>query len=451
MEEEEEQGHLFAAIRDLLSTGRVSEAVADLESLHPADKADFVVELEPEERALLLPALRRDDLARIIEYLPDAERPSVLGEIAPEDLAALLDEVDDDIVVDILHEFSEERASDVLGRMTRAWAVRPLMRHADETAGGHMTRSFLAVSGSWTVERTIAYLRRARPDADTAYYLYVVDAAGRLEGVVSLRDLIIASPDSRVDDIMHRDVRKARDDLDQEEMARMVQRYDLMALPVVDAEDRLVGVITVDDVLDIVEEEATEDILKLAGVGVKEHALSPIADSARRRLPWLAVNMIVGLCSAFIVTRFEDTIAQVAVLAAFMPIIAGQGGNASIQTATIVVRGLALDEVDLSDLGRLLSKELAVSVIKGVTFGGALAAIAYAWSGNGTLSAVAGTAMFLNMLIAGLAGVIIPMTLRFGLKVDPATAAGVFDTMITDIMGFFIFLGLATIMLDRLT
>ena len=447
----EEQAQLFDAIRDLVSSGRASDALPSLESIHPADQADFIVELDDESRQALLPVLPRDDLARIIEYLPEPERPAILSEIPSTDLAPLLDEVDDDIVVDILHEFSDERADEVLAGMKRAWAVRPLLGHADETAGGHMTRSFISLNGGWTVERAIAYMRRVRPDAETAYYLYVVDSAGRLEGVVSLRDLIIASPDRRLEDIMQRDVRKARDDLDQEEMARMVQRYDLVALPVVDADDRLVGVITVDDVLDIVEEEATEDILKLAGVGVKEHALSPVFDSARRRLPWLIVNMLVGLCSAFIVTQFEDTIAKVAVLAALMPIIAGQGGNASIQTATIVVRGLALDEIDFGDLVRLLSKEVSLGALKGLLFGTVLAIVAFAWSGNGTLAAVAGTAMFLNMIVASLGGVLIPMTLRYGLKVDPATAAGVFDTMLTDIMGFFIFLGLATIMLDRLT
>ncbi len=448
---EEEQAQLFDSIRDLVSSGRASEALLSLESIHPADQADFIVELDDESRQALLPVLPRDDLARIIEYLPEPERPAILSEIPSADLAPLLDEVDDDIVVDILHEFSDERAGEVLASMKRAWAVRPLLGHADETAGGHMTRSFISLNGSWTVERAIAYMRRVRPDAETAYYLYVVDSAGRLEGVVSLRDLIIASPDRRLEDIMQRDVRKARDDLDQEEMARMVQRYDLVALPVVDADDRLVGVITVDDVLDIVEEEATEDILKLAGVGVKEHALSPVFDSARRRLPWLIVNMFVGLCSAFIVTQFEDTIAKVAVLAALMPIIAGQGGNASIQTATIVVRGLALDELDMSDLIRLLTKEVSLGALKGLLFGTMLAIVAFAWSGSGTLAGVAGTAMFLNMIVASLGGVLIPMTLRYGLKVDPATAAGVFDTMLTDIMGFFIFLGLATIMLDRLT
>jgi magnesium transporter len=448
---EEEGIALLSEIRDLVAAGRAGEAAERLALLHPADQADVIAEIDSEARAVLLPAISRMDLARAIEYLPDQSRLGIIEEIAPSELALLLDEIDDDISVDILHELGEDRSSEVLRDMKRAWAVAPLLGHSDETAGGHMTGAFIRLNGNWTVERTITYLRRVRPDADTAYYLYVVDGQGRLEGVVSLRDLIIAPPEALLADIMLREVRKVRDDTDQEEMARLVQRYDLVALPVVDADDRLVGVITVDDVIDIVEEEATEDILKLAGVGVKEHALSPVAESIRRRLPWLAVNMCVALVSAFVVSRFEDTISKVAALAALMPVIAGQGGNAGIQTATIVVRGLALDEIDVGDIFRVLGKEVALGAVKGVLFGAVLAAIALLWQDNVTLAFVAGLAMFVNMLVASVGGVMIPMTLRYGLKLDPATAAGVFDTMLTDIMGFFVFLGLATLLLNQLT
>lgn len=448
---EEEAISLLSEIHDLVEAGRLDEAVARLESTHPADSAEAVSELDSELRGALIPAIARDDLARIIEYLPDESRRQIIEEISPASLASLLDEIDDDIVADILHQMPPDRVAEILRSMRRASVVAPLLGHSDETAGGHMTRSFVSLNGNWTVERAILYLRRVRPDADSAYYLYVIDAMGKLEGIVSLRDLIIASPDRMLQDIMSREIVKARDDMDQEEMARVVQRYDLVALPVVDADDRLVGVITVDDVLDVVEQEATEDIFKLAGVGVKERALSPVLESARRRIPWLAVNMCVALASAFVVSRFEDTIAKVAALAALMPVIAGQGGNAGVQTATIVVRGLALDELHVDDLARVLAKEIALGALKGALFGSVLGAIALVWQQNTTLAAIAASAMFLNMLVASIGGVMIPMTLRFVFKVDPATAAGVFDTMLTDIMGFFIFLGLATLFLSQLT
>ncbi len=441
---------LLQEIRDLVESNAAREAVVRLTTVHPADAADVITGLDGGVRAALIPILERAPLARIIEYLPDEDRAAVIEEIGLPELAALLDEVDDDIVADILHQLPKERADEILRSMTRAALVAPLLRHADETAGGHMTRAFVSLSGTWTAERAIQYLRRVRPDADSAYYLYILDAAQKLEGIVSLRDLIIASPSSPLAEIMNRDVHRARDDMDQEEMARLVQRYDLVALPVVDAQDRLVGVITVDDVLDVVQQEATEDILKLAGVGANETALSTLNESMRRRLPWLIVNMFVALTAAFVVSLFEETIAQVAALAAIMPIIAGQGGNSGIQTSTIIVRGLALDEIDVSDLLNVLRKEIALGTVKGALFGGALMGISWLWYENPTLSIIAGGAMFINMLVASVGGVLIPMTLRYVLRVDPATAAGVFDTMLTDIMGFFIFLGLSTLLLSQI-
>ncbi len=448
---DEEAVSLVSQIHDLVAADQLDAVAARLAEVHPADAADALLEIDHEPRSALIPVIPRPEMARILEYLPDPERAQIIDEMPTPDLAALLDEVDDDIVADILRQLPRERSSEVLGSMRRAGAVAPLLAHADETAGGHMTRAYIALNGSWTVERAIQYLRRTRPDADSAYYLYVIDAGRKLEGIVGLRDLIIAAPSAKLAEIMTGDVVRARDNMDQEEVARLVQRYDLIALPVVDAEDRLVGVITVDDVLDVIQEEATEDIFKLAGIGVKERALSPVMESARRRVPWLAANMLVALLAAFIISRFERTIAEVAALAAIMPIIAGQGGNSGIQTSTIVVRGLALDEIDVSDLFRVMAKEIALGMLKGVIFGASLAAIAYLWEGNTTLALIAGAAMFLNMIVASVAGVAIPMTLRYGLKIDPATAAGVFDTMLTDIMGFFIFLGLATIFLSQLT
>jgi magnesium transporter len=448
---DEEATRLVSEVHDLVSAGHAADAAVRLAGIHPADSADVLQQLDAPSRTILIPAIPVDEIARIIEYLPDDTRGHLIDEIAETSLAAVLDEVDDDIAADILRGLPGERSGTILRAMRRANTVAPLLGHADETAGGHMTRAFIALNRGWTADRAIQYLRRIRPDAESAYYLYVVDAGMRLEGVVSLRDLIIAPPDVTLGDIMQPGIVSARDDMDQEEMARLVSRYDLIALPVVDAEDRLVGVITVDDVLDVLEEEATEDILKLAGVGVKERALSPVRESVRRRLPWLAVNMAVALVTAFVISQFESTIARVATVAAIMPVIAGQGGNAGIQTSTIIVRGLGLDEISLTDVGRVLRKEIALGVVKGVLFGAALAAVVWIWDQNTALAAIAGAAMLLNMLVASVAGVMIPIALRYGFRVDPATAAGVFDTMLTDILGFFIFLGLATLFIDRLT
>jgi len=444
-----------AAFRDevaqLLEEGRQALAAERVLAVRPADAADVLARLSSRDRLQLVTLIPRQDMARIAAELPDDARSEMLEHLPDAHLIAVLDAADDNVVADVLRDLSPERSSRVLRLMSRSAAVAPLLAEGEETAGGHMTRAFVSLRAETPIRDAIDYARRVLRGDVYARDLYVTDADGRLEGVLSLKDLIIADPSSRIADVMRRDVISAPVDMDQEDMARTVQRYDLFALPVVDASGRLVGVVTVDDVLDVVEEEATEDFLKFAGVGVDERALGSLTESMRRRLPWLAVNMAVALCGALVVNQFDHTIAQVAALAVFMPVIAGQGGNAGVQTATIVVRGLALDEVRRADLLRVLSKELALGAVKGVLFGLVLGAIAFAWKQNVTLGVLAGVAMFLNMMVAGIGGVLIPMTLRYVLKIDPATAAGVFDTMLTDIMGFFIFLGLATLFIGRLT
>jgi magnesium transporter len=248
---------------------------------------------------------------------------------------------------------------------------------------------------------------------------------------------------------MEPDVVSAHATEDQEEVLRRIQHYNFVALPVVDDEGRLVGVVGVDDLMDVAEEEATEDMYRMAGVGVKERAFSPLRESILRRVPWLSFNMAWAFAGAGVISLFEGTIERAATVAIFMPMIAGQAGNAGIQTATIVVRSMALGEVHARDVLRLLGKEWAMGAIKGVIFGTGLGVIAWLWQGNLVLGFVAGIALFLNMLVAATAGVLVPITLqRIGR--DPATIAGVFDTMLTDLMGFLIFLGIATLMIDRI-
>ena len=278
----------------------------------------------------------------------------------------------------------------------------------------------------------------------------MIDAEEHLKGVLSFRDLIVAQPATRVDSIMRPNVISVEADFDREAAAELVRHYNLMVLPVLDDEGRILGVITADDVIDVQSEEATEDIYKMAGVGVKEWVFSPVLESARRRVPWLGFNMVWAFAGALIISLFQGTIQKVAAVAIFMPMIAGQAGNAGIQTATIVVRSMALGEVGIGDAFRVLRKEWVLGLIKGSIFGTILGVIAFIAQGSVYFGLVAGVAMFLNMIVAATAGVIVPMTLRrFG--IDPATIAGVFDTMVTDFMGFLIYLGLATLLLSKLT
>jgi len=437
-------------VEELLRGKALEEAVELVSSIHPADQAELFWHLEPDLRQSFLALLSAEGLAHLLEYLEDDQRAEVVERMPRASLARVLDRMNNDVAVDILHDLPPAERARVLSTMSTAAEVTPLLEHAEESAGGIMTRGFVALHAEMTAQDAITYLRLRQPNVEEAYYLYVMDAVNRLEGVVSLRQLVVAPPHTPIREIMSRDVISVGPETDQEECARLIQRYRLRALPVVDEGQRLSGIITADDLIDVITEEATEDMYRMAGVGVKEWAFSPVLESARRRLPWLAFNMAWAFLAVAVVNAFEPTIAKLAALAVFMPMIAGQGNNAGVQTATIVVRSMALGEARLRDVLRLLRKEVLMGMIKGATFGTILGLVAWLWKDNATLGFIAGLALFLNMIVAGLGGVLIPMTLR-RLGMDPATVAGVFDTVLTDIMGFLIFLGLATLMISRLT
>ncbi|HXH21732.1 MAG TPA: magnesium transporter [Dehalococcoidia bacterium] len=450
MVSEEHLENLAEVLNDLVREGRSADAVALISTRHPADQADLLEELDEDALEKVLSALQPDQAADILEHLHEDVRAEVVARMPASSLAVILDSVDDDIEADIVQHLPEERAREVLPLLEDRVVVEQLLTHEEDSAGGLMNPDVLALRRDWTVDETIRFLRTQKPDPHQPYYLYVVDDESKLQGIVSLRDIVVAEPEERLGDIMSTDVISVPASADREVAAERMRHYDLLALPVVDDEGRLLGVITPDDVLDVQVEEATEDIYRMAGLGVKEWAFSPVLESASRRVPWLAFNMVWAFAGASIISVFQDTISRVAALAIFMPMIAGQAGNAGIQTATIVVRSMALGELTPADIVHMLRKEWALGLIKGVLFGGVLATVAWVTRGDMTFGLIAGVAMFLNMMVASTTGVIIPMTLR-RLGVDPAAIAGVFDTMVTDFMGFLIYLGLATIFIDRLT
>jgi magnesium transporter len=450
MVSEEHLENLVDVISDLVGQGQLQDAVALLSSRHPADQADLLEGLNEPVLHTILGALPADQAADIFENLDEEIRADLARRMAPIELAPILDRVEDDVEADIVQDLPREQAQELLPLLEDRQVLEELLTHEEESAGGLMSPDVLALQRDWTVEQTIDFLRRQKPDSDQPYYLYVVDLDGRLQGIVSLRDIIVASPAERLEDVMSTDVISIAAGSDREAAAERMRHYNLLALPVVDPEGRLLGVITPDDVLDVQVEEATEDIYRMAGVGVKEWAFSPVWESAGRRIPWLAFNMLWAFAGAAIISVFKGTIDRVAALAIFMPMIAGQAGNSGIQTATIVVRSMALGELHSGDALRVLRKEWALGLIKGALFGGVLALIAYIWEDHATFGLIAGAAMFLNMFVASTTGVIIPMTLR-RLGIDPATIAGVFDTMVTDFMGFLIYLGLATLFITQLT
>jgi magnesium transporter len=436
-------------IAESLEAERLDEALARLTALHPADQALVIDELESGQRPALLARMSHEALAHMIGYLGEESRRTIASELEPSAIGPVLDLVDRDVAADVLRALPPEQARAALAVMRRAAGVVPLLPHPDETAGGRMTSDFVALHKEWTVEEALSYLRRMKPAAEQVFYLYVVDDAHRLEGVVSLRHLVVANPERRIGELMTPEVVSVRTGQDQEEVARQVQHYNFIAVPVVDEDRHLVGVVSVDDLMDVAQEEATEDMFLMAGLSEEESVYRPLAQSVAPRMSWLIVNLLTASAAAGVVSAFEGTIERAAALAVFMPVIAGMGGNAGIQTITLVVRSMALGEVALADVRYVLRRELAIGLANGVVIGLLLGIVVYAWKQNAGLSAVAGVAMLLNMATAVTVGVLVPLTLR-ALRLDPALASGVFVTMFTDIMGFFFFLGLATLLIDQI-
>jgi magnesium transporter len=334
--------------------------------------------------------------------------------------------------------------------MTTASEITPLLEHADESAGGLMTRGYVALHPEMTAQQAITFLRLRKPVVEEAYYLYVLDATNRLLGVVNLRELLISDLDTPIVDVMTKDSITVKADTDQEEVARLIQHYRLRALPVVNEQGVLSGIVTADDAMEVASEEATEDMYRMVGLLSDDSVFAPLMVSARRRIPWLGINVVAVFLAAAMVAAFEDTIAQAAALAVFMPVVAGLGGNSGIQSITIVVRAMALDEIKTGDAMRVLMKEAAIGMVKGVIFGLIIGLVAWAWQAEPWWGLVVGLALMLNMLVAGLLGAVIPLGLR-ALKLDPAIASGIFLTAFTDVMGFLFLLGLGALLIDKLT
>ena len=437
-------------IEDLLNGDDVNAAVEALSAMHHADQEDLFQRLDEDDRETMLSLLSAEGLGDLLGHLDEDLLQDIVEPMPRAALARVLDLTDNDIAADVLRLLPPAEAARTLSNMTRTSEVLPLLSHEDESAGGLMTRGYVALHRDMTVEDALNYLRAARPLAEEAYYLYVLDGANRLQGIVNLRELIVSKPDVHIEDVMTSDVASVRPGLDQEEVARLLQHYRLRALPVVNEDGVLEGIITADDVIDVIQEEATEDMYRIVGLPADESVYASLSESTRRRLPWLLINLIAAFAAAGMVAIFEGTIEKAAALAVFMPIVAGQGGNAGIQTITIVVRGMAVGEIELRDARRILKKEIAIGIVKGVAIGAVVGLVAVIWQGAWAWGLVVGLALLGNMLVAGAVGSLIPLGLR-SLRLDPAVASGIFLTMVTDAAGFLFLLGLATLLIDHLT
>jgi magnesium transporter len=447
-----DQADLAAVLNDVkqaIEQGEWDRAAALLEGLRPPDQAEVFGELAPEEQDHLLSRLHVRDSADILEELEDEEAARVALRLESEQLARILDEMEPDEAADLLGDIPSEQAVEALAGMEEPEEVRPLLIHPDDSAGGLMTSVEVVLHEGMTVDEAIAHLRAIAPRTEDVYYLFVVDGQDRLLGVVSLRQLIVAPPLTRVEEIMNPDVISVQVEADQEEAARLMSYYDLLALPVVDIGGHLMGLITHDDLVAVLEEEATEDIYRLGGVPEEHPPDAPPFVAVRTRLPWLVLNLGTAMASAAVLSLFQGTIAAVAVLAAFFPIVAGVSGSAATQTLTVTVRGLALGELQPRDLFRALAREILIGLSNGVAVGGLVAIIALVWKGTPLLGLIVGVATLLNFSCAAIAGVLVPLGMQL-VKIDPALASPILVTTTTDTFGYFAYLGLATMLLASL-
>src|SRR3954468_3722154 len=441
------------SVRRLMRLGATTNLVNLLHKQHPADLAQVFSALGEKDRSTSFTLLvdRNSKLAM-----------EALSELGPEAGAALLADRSAEEIARLLHDLPSDDAAAVVDYLPESLSAavleliekRPgdeggdLLEYEEQTAGRIMNPKVFALSEDMTAGEAITTLQGSR-DVEMVFYLYVVDGRRHLVGVISLRRLLLVSPATPLKRIMTTDLTSVRTDTDQEEVARLVASYNLLAIPVVDEENKLVGVITVDDVIDVIKDEATEDVYRLAGVAGDDRVFSTAAESLRKRVPWLEVYLVTAFLAASVVALFEGAIKASTALAVFMPVVAGMGGNAATQTLTVIVRGIALGELTWANTRKALFKEAAVGLANGFGCGIVAAVVVGLWKGDPWLGGISGMAMIINMFVAATAGTLIPLSLR-ALKIDPALASSVFITTLTDVFGFASFLGLGMVFLKHL-
>lgn len=434
---------VVAQLRD----GQREEVRAQVSELHAADIADLIEQVGSDEREDLIDILRPGFDGEVLSYLNPDLREEIIDLFEPKELAAAVAEMETDDAVDVIEDLDEETRREILDNLPaedRA-LVQENLTYEEYTAGRLMQRDLVAVPQFWTVGKTLDFLRASGDDLPEDFYdIFVVDPLHRVVGSVPLSRVMRQKRSVRIADIATEDLRTIPATMDQEEVANLFRQYALVSAPVVDPAGRLRGVITVDDVVHIIDEEAEDDILKLGGAG-DTGVYSSVLNISRSRVWWLTVNLVTAFLASGVISLFEATIEKIVALAVLMPIVASMGGNAGTQTLTVVVRALATRELSAANVLRVFGKELAVALINGIVFAMLVGAIAWIWF-EPTIGVVIACAMIINLFIAGLTGVLIPLGLE-KVGVDPAVASSVFLTTVTDVVGFFAFLALATVFL----
>ncbi|MBW2440336.1 MAG: magnesium transporter [Deltaproteobacteria bacterium] len=440
---------LVESIKRLLRRGATSHLSKIVNKTHAADLSLVFHSLSLAQQRKLFGLISNVEQKGILfSELDEDTFQDLTEDMRVEDIVRILESMPTDDVADIIGRLPEEKSQAILDKMKRAESqeVEDLLRYGDDTAGGIMVPDFIALREDVTAREAIESLQTEHSDVEMAFYLYVVDEYGKLVGVSSLRQLVVVSPATPLREFMITDVFSVQTDMDQEEVAKLVARYDILAVPVVDGSNRLMGIVTVDDVIDILRKEATEDILKMAGAGEEFVETKSIFKSTRIRLPWLFASCLGGIFAFFIIGEFESSLSKIAYLAAFIPVIMGMGGNIGTQSSTIVVRGLATGRINVRDIWTVVFKELSIGLILGFVYGLLIGSVAQVRYSMEALALSVALAVICSMSVAALVGSLVPMGFA-RINIDPAVATGPLVTTAIDIISVFFYFMIATTLL----
>ena len=441
----------YKEIIHLLEENQINTIASRINQIHPADIAHLLNNLSEEQVFQIFPLLSVETASDVLSELNDDIREEILERIHKERLIKIIDEMETDEATDILNELEEDVSQEVLERLASidkedSDSIRQLLTYDEDTAGGLMQTEIIAVNYNLKRDEIIEYIRENFEEVENIHYVFVTDNEKKLIGLLEITKLLLAKPNRTANSLMDHELISAKVNLDQEQVANIFRKYDIYILPVVDEENHLLGRITVDDIIDVIDDEASEDAYKMVGLESEDKVFTHPLSSVKKRLPWLTLNLFTALLVSSVVGIFEATISKLSFLAVLMPIVAGLGGNSGTQTLTVITRGIAMGELTIHNTFRAILKEVTVGIINGLIVGSFATLIAFLLRGNLMLGVVLGSAMVCNMFIAGLVGSLIPTIMKM-LKIDPALASSVIITMLTDIGGFASFLGLATILL----
>ncbi|MBW1738581.1 MAG: magnesium transporter [Deltaproteobacteria bacterium] len=422
-----------------------------IDEMRPADVADLIEHLKPDERLFLFKLLEPEGAGEVLVEIEPPVQERIISGLDNEAISEIVEELDSDDAADIVGDLPAERAREIIKTVGDdvSEELGKLLPYAEDTAGGIMALEFVAIRADAKVMDAVETIREKREEVENLYYLWVVDDFERLAGLISLKDLLLESPDRKVSDIMNPEVISVHTNTDQEEVVRLVKKYDLVSIPVVDEQHRLVGRITHDDIIDVIEEEVDEDISLMAGVINQEIAEESPLKISRARLPWLIVGLLGGILAAAVISQFESSLERILALSFFFPVVMAMGGNTGTQAATVAVRGLATGDISLVNIEKRLWMEMKVALVNGIICGILLGLIVGFWLSDYWLGAVVATALILIILNSGFIGAAVPLVLK-RLNIDPAIATGPFVTTSNDILSLLIYLGLVTVFL-RLT